>query len=106
MYFKCNPAVPNIDSFNENFVNINNPNNTDTVPSSQRALRPNVSLDETIRLYQPASPSLNRLPLISPSAFQTTTSIAGVYICSASNEYGSRNASANITVKSEIEFKH
>ena len=96
------PAVPGIDSFYENFIDANNPNNTEDLssPSVQKTLRPNASLDDVKKLYTLSDRSDQTvLNLTSSGVFQTSTTIAGVYMCLANNTFGSRNKTINITVK-------
>ena len=104
------PAVPGFDSFYANFIDANNPNNTEadlSSPSIQKTLRPNASLDDTRRLFTMSDGSdQNVLNLTSSGVFQTSTSIGGVYMCLANNSFGSRNATVNITVKSEPCLHH
>ena len=95
-------AVPGFDAFYDNFVNINDVNNRENLasPSIRKGLRPNASLDDARRLFT-LSGGPNVLNLTSSGAFQSSTSIGGVYMCRASNQFGTRNQRINITVKGE-----
>ena len=84
-------SVPPIETFENNFVNLN--------PSAgQIALRPNITLDDIIRLYSRTDGDSKSI-LFSPHIYWTSASIGGVYICRAQDDFGSRNTSVNITVK-------
>ena len=99
--------MPPVQSFISNFVDVNNPNNTDPASLAQqnvmKALRPGVSLDDSARrLYTMSSTTQTQtVNLTSQSFFTTSPSIGGQYVCRARNSVGARNVTYNITVARE-----
>lgn len=95
--------MPPIVSFYSNFIDVNNPNNTDPInlaqPSVLKALRPGVSLDSVQRLYTLIAGSQTNLT--SQNVFTTSSSIGGQYVCRAMNKIGERNVTFSITVARE-----
>ena len=89
--------MPPIGTFENNFIITRNGSD------EQITLRPNITLDDIMRLYTRTairlSDSTSTLDLIGSTGFQTSASIGGVYVCRAQDDFGSRNISVNITVK-------
>lgn len=88
--------MPPIETFENNFIITKN------ASDEQITLRPNITLNDIMRLYTRTdrlSDSTSTLDLIGSTKFQTSASIGGVYVCCAQDDFGSRNISVNITVK-------
>ena len=88
--------MPPIETFENNFIITKN------ASDEQITLRPNITLNDIMRLYTRTdrlSDSTSTLDLIGSTGFQTSASIGGVYVCRAQDDFGSRNISVNITVK-------
>ena len=88
--------MPPIETFENNFIITKN------ASDEQITLRPNITLNDIMRLYTRTdrlSDSTSTLDLIGSTKFQTSASIGGVYVCRAQDDFGSRNISVNITVK-------
>ena len=62
-------------------------------------MRPNATLEGTMRLYSDIIESVVPVYLLSPFSFKTSNAIGGVYICRVANQIGTRDAILNITVK-------
>ena len=105
-HFLC--TVPPIDSIYSNFIDVNNPNNTDPANLARidvlKALRPGVSLDSVQRLYTRTQEQT--VFLTSQNLFKTSTSIGGQYVCRATNSIGVRSTTFNITVAREYYIRY
>ena len=85
--------------FFNNFVNANNSSDQESLTSSRtpKLLKPNATLERAMRLY---SRTLGKQRiLVGPDIFQTSNAINGMYLCCSENDFGTRSASVNITVK-------
>lgn len=84
-------AVQSIESFNENFVELNNSNST------ARTLRAGKSISDVAILYSRAVQDV--VYLKSPNLLKSSNSIGGLYCCQANNTFGFRKEMLNITIK-------
>ena len=92
--------VPDHDRlFFTNFVNAINSSDQESLTSSRtpKLLKENATLERAMRLYSRTF-SQQRI-LVGPGIFQTSIAINGVYLCRSENDFGTRSASVNITVK-------
>ena len=97
--------MPSLQLFFSNFVDVNNPNNTDPAslaqPNVLKALRPGVPLNDSARRLYTMSPTSQTVILTSQNVSTTSPSIGGQYVCRARNSVGARNVTYNITVARE-----
>ena len=92
--------MPEFEELYNDFVDANNPNNTEDLSSTSvlKRLVPGASLENAMQLFTMMSNSSNELNLTSSHIFQTSINIGGMYVCEASNLTASARKTINITV--------